>query len=32
MTNLEGVLLTIASAVATSPLPTLSPEGERAKI
>jgi very-short-patch-repair endonuclease len=31
MTNLEGVLLTIASAVATSPLPTLSPEGERAK-
>nr|WP_029625255.1 DUF559 domain-containing protein [Sphingomonas sp. PAMC 26605] len=31
MANLEGVLLTIASVIATSPLPTLSPEGERAK-
>ncbi len=34
MTNMEGVLLTILAAVApspvTAPLPTLSPEGERA--
>ena len=32
MTNLEGVLLTILAAISpdTAPLPTLSPEGERA--
>ncbi|UUL83701.1 endonuclease domain-containing protein [Sphingomonas qomolangmaensis] len=30
MTNLEGVLTHLAGVVATAPLPTLSPEGERA--
>ena len=30
MTNLEGVLQSIALALMTLPLPTLSPEGERA--
>jgi very-short-patch-repair endonuclease len=30
MTNLEGVLSKLQHVIATSPLPTLSPEGERA--
>ena len=30
MTNLDGVLQVIEAAVRTAPLPTLSPEGERA--
>jgi very-short-patch-repair endonuclease len=30
MTNLEGVLTELQHVIATSPLPTLSPEGERA--
>ena len=30
MTNLEGVLTTLADALGHPPLPTLSPEGERA--
>lgn len=30
MSNLEGVLLTLDNALAQAPLPTLSPEGERA--
>jgi very-short-patch-repair endonuclease len=30
MTNLEGVLTELQRVIATSPLPTLSPEGERA--
>jgi very-short-patch-repair endonuclease len=29
--NLDGVLMTIAAALRTPPLPTLSPEGEREK-
>lgn len=32
MTNLEGVLTAIAALVASPPLPTLSPKGERAFI
>ena len=31
MENLEGVLMSLEGVIATSPLPTLSPEGERAK-